>query len=87
MTEQTPVEQIPGPADAYVQHLGRLKGAVQAMREMREPDVDQLLPLVKAGTEAYEACVARIEQVTRALEGLGIEGADAAPSAGEEPGV
>lgn len=66
-------EAAEAPSESYMTHYRTLQKTVKEMREMSEPDVDKLIPLVQAGTEAYQGCKARIEQVEQALSRLGIE--------------
>lgn len=58
MTEQT---------KKFIENLNELQAAVDKISQMKEPDVDLLLPLVESGTKSYKACKERIDQVEAML--------------------
>lgn len=66
--------------DAY----GVLQRHSEALRNQREPNIDDLLTIVTESVEAYKVCTSRIDAVEQALEqalgGTGI----ATPAAGPE---
>ena len=51
----------------YIVHYQRLKDIAEAMRDIEEPDIDQLVVMVNEATEAYKNCQARIEAVEKVL--------------------
>jgi len=51
----------------YIDNYQRLKDIAEAMRDIDEPDIDQLVVMVNEATEAYKNCQARIEAVEKAL--------------------
>ncbi|MEK8017615.1 MAG: exodeoxyribonuclease VII small subunit [Candidatus Parabeggiatoa sp.] len=51
----------------YIDNYQILKDIAEAMRDMDEPDIDQLVVMVNEATEAYKNCQARIEAVEKAL--------------------
>ena len=61
--------------DAY----GVLQQHAQTLREQDEPNIDDLLTIVKESVDAYSVCKARIDAVEAALkaalDGAGIAGA------------
>jgi exodeoxyribonuclease VII small subunit len=66
--------------DAY----GVLQRHAQTLREQAEPNIDDLLTIVKESVEAYGVCKTRIDAVEAALkaalDGAGIAGAAPGPS-------
>lgn len=54
---------------SFIENLMELRSAASKMREMQEPDVDAIMPLVVSGTKSYEACRERIEKVKAMLQG------------------
>lgn len=50
--------------DAY----GVLQRHAEALRNQREPNIDELLGIVNESIEAYKVCRTRIEAVEKALE-------------------
>jgi exodeoxyribonuclease VII small subunit len=52
---------------SYQENYQKLKNIAQAMRDVDEPDIDQLVALVGEATKAYNFCQARIEAVEKAL--------------------
>jgi len=53
--------------NTYIENYQRLKDITEAMRDIDEPDIDQLVVMVNEATEAYKNCQARIEAVEKAL--------------------
>jgi len=53
--------------NTYIENYQRLKDIAEAMRDIDEPDIDQLVVMVNEATEAYKNCQARIEAVEKAL--------------------
>ncbi|RKZ56973.1 MAG: ATPase [Candidatus Parabeggiatoa sp. nov. 3] len=51
----------------YIEHYQKLKDIAEAMRDIEEPDIDQLVVMVNEATEAYKNCQARIEAVEKVL--------------------
>jgi len=51
----------------YIDNYQRLKDIAAAMRDIDEPDIDQLVVMVNEATEAYKNCQARIEAVEKVL--------------------
>jgi exodeoxyribonuclease VII small subunit len=51
----------------YIDNYQKLKNIAEAMRDIEEPDIDQLVVMVNEATEAYKNCQARIEAVEKAL--------------------
>jgi len=68
--------------DAY----GVLQRHAEALRNQREPNIDDLLAIVTESVEAYKVCTRRIDAVEQALEEtLGGAGIAAPSAAGPEP--
>jgi exodeoxyribonuclease VII small subunit len=69
--------------DAY----GVLQRHSEALRNQREPNIDDLLTIVTESVEAYKVCTSRIDAVEQALEqalgGTGI----ATPAGGPESAI
>ncbi|MBD8088395.1 hypothetical protein IFT48_00110 [Pseudomonas fluorescens] len=51
----------------YMDNIRRLQNSVKTLAEMPEPDVDQILPLIEAGSEAYRQVKSRIQLVREGL--------------------
>jgi exonuclease VII small subunit len=58
--------------DCYI----ALRETVTALKQMQEPDVDAIIPLVEKGMKAYKGCEARIKQVEGYLAALDGASAD-----------
>lgn len=54
-------------SESYIKNYQKLKQIAEAMRETKEPDIDQLVAMVNEATEAYKQCQARIEAVEKAI--------------------
>jgi len=54
-------------AESYQENYQKLKKIAEAMRDVDEPDIDQLVALVGEATKAYNFCQDRIEAVEKAL--------------------
>ncbi len=68
--------------DAY----GVLQRHSEALRNQREPNIDDLLTIVTESVEAYKVCTSRIDAVEQALEeALGGAGIAAPSAAGHDP--
>lgn len=63
--------------DAY----GVLQRHSEALRNQREPNIDDLLTIVTESVEAYKVCTSRIDAVEQALEQASSGTGVAAPSA------
>jgi exodeoxyribonuclease VII small subunit len=67
---------------SFKEAYGVLQRHSEALRNQREPNIDDLLAIVTESVEAYKVCTSRIDAVEQALEqalgGAGI----ATPSAG-----
>lgn len=61
-----------------------LRGHAQALREQREPNIDDLLRIVEESVQAYQVCKKRIDAVDKALQQT-LAGADAAQQAPDAP--
>jgi len=67
----------------FKQAYGTLLRHSEALRNQREPNIDDLLTVVTESVDAYKVCKSRIEAVEKALEqALGSAGADAPPASG-----
>jgi exodeoxyribonuclease VII small subunit len=68
---------------SFKEAYGVLQRHSEALRNQREPNIDDLLTIVTESVEAYKICTSRIDAVEQALEealgGAGI----ATPSGGE----
>lgn len=51
----------------YMDNIRTLQHSVKTLSEMPEPDVDQILPLIEAGSEAYRQAKSRIKLVREGL--------------------
>lgn len=58
---------MPRKAESYQKNYQKLKKIAETMRDIDEPDIDQLLTMVGEASEAYKNCQARIEAVEKAL--------------------
>lgn len=68
--------------DAY----GVLQRHSEALRNQREPNIDDLLTIVTESVEAYKVCTSRIDAVEQALEqALGGAGIATTSASGPEP--
>jgi hypothetical protein len=56
----------------YLENLNIMRDVVSQVRNMQEPDVDQLVPLTEQGLKARKHCLERIDAVERSL-GINIE--------------
>ncbi|MEK8016157.1 MAG: exodeoxyribonuclease VII small subunit [Candidatus Parabeggiatoa sp.] len=53
--------------NTYIDNYQILKDIAEVMRDIDEPDIDQLVVMVNEATEAYKNWQARIEAVEKAL--------------------
>ncbi len=68
---------------SFKEAYGVLQRHSEALRQQREPNIDELLTVVEESVEAYKVCKTRIAAVEAALEkALG----DVAAEAGAQPG-
>jgi hypothetical protein len=51
----------------YIENLNTMRDVVSKIKNMQDPDVDQLVPLTERGLEARKQCLSRIESVEKAL--------------------
>jgi exodeoxyribonuclease VII small subunit len=69
---------------SFKEAYGVLQRHSEALRQQREPNIDELLTVVEESVEAYKVCKTRIAAVEAALEkALG----DVAAEAGAQPGA
>ena len=63
---------------------GVLQKHAQALREQREPNIDDLLTIVNESVAAYKVCQARIDAVEKALSEA-LAGAEGDPEGPQSP--
>ena len=52
----------------FKEAFGALQRNANTLRSQQEPDIDELLPLVKQSVEAYRVCKERIDAVDAAMK-------------------
>ena len=71
--------------NSFKEAYGVLQRHSEALRNQREPNIDDLLTIVTESVEAYKVCTSRIDAVEQALEqALGGAGIAASPAGGPE---
>lgn len=53
--------------ESFMKHYIQLKDIVAKLKQMREPDVDIIIPLIEKGMIAYKGCEGRISKVEEYL--------------------
>jgi len=69
---------------SFKEAYGVLQRHSEALRNQREPNIDDLLTIVTESVEAYKVCTGRIDAVEQALE-QALGGAGIATSAADGP--
>lgn len=54
-------------ADNFSHSYDTLKKIAESLRNQREPNVDELIPMLEEATKAYKICQSRLEAVQLAL--------------------
>ncbi len=71
--------------DSYLANYAVLQETAKALREQKEPNLDELIPMVDQALSAYKACRGRIDAVRQMLdERLGDAGLEDLDEEGEE---
>jgi exodeoxyribonuclease VII small subunit len=68
MMKDSKMAKLPGSGAAFKDAYTKLQTSAEALREQREPDIDNLLTIVTESVAAYKVCKERIDAVERALE-------------------
>lgn len=55
-------------ADNFSHSYDTLKKIAESLRNQREPNVDELIPMLEEATKAYKICQSRLEAVQLALK-------------------
>ena len=55
-------------AQNFTHSYDTLKTIAETLRNQREPNVDELIPMLEEATKAYKICKSRLESVQLALQ-------------------
>lgn len=55
-------------AENFSRSYDTLKTIAESLRNQREPNVDELIPMLEQATQAYKVCKSRLESVQLALK-------------------
>ena len=54
--------------ESFNQNYEILKNIAETLRNQREPNIDELIPMIEQATRAYKVCQERLEAVKIALQ-------------------
>ncbi len=60
--------KAPDKAENFTHSYETLKTIAETLRNQREPNVDELIPMLEAATKAYKICQSRLASVQLALK-------------------